>query len=210
MKIEITSVSARDGGALICLAVALSEADKVDRREFLLLSSQYAELGVKKGAIDEDEFDAVYRASELCAAVRRGMNILGYGACSKRELERKLASKGVEKSLAMGASEMLESMGYVNECEDAARFAERALLKYWGARRITAELYSRGYSADAVSYAMDTLADFDFSELCAEYIDKKYKSLPETPEGRKKLFASLLRMGYSTSEIKEAFCAILD
>jgi hypothetical protein len=125
MKIEITSVSARDGGALICLAVLLSEGEKVDKRELLLLSSQYTELGVSRGEIDEATFDEISEASELCLAVRRGMSILGYGASSKKELAKKLMLRGVAREMANGAAEMLERMGYVNKNEDAARLAER-------------------------------------------------------------------------------------
>ena len=210
MKIEITSVSARDGGALICLAVALSDGENVDRREFLLLSSQYAEIGVSKGEIDEAAFDTISEASELCLAVRRGMNILGYGASSKRELSKKLALRGVTRDMASGAAEMLERMGYVNEREDAARFAERAVRKYWGTRRIYSELVSKGYEQGAVEFAIDTLESVDFSALCKDYIDKKCGALPETPDGRKKLFAALMRMGYTSSEIREAFRAFAD
>ena len=210
MKIDITSVSARDGGALICLAVALTSGEKVDRREFLLLSSQYSALGVSKGEIDRITFDAISEASELCLAVRRGMNMLGYGASSKRELEKKLIQRGVAREMANDAAEMLETMGCINECEDAARFAERAMRKYWGVRRISSELISRGYERDAVAFAIESLEGVDFAALCKEYIDKKYRALPDLPEGRKRLFAALLRMGYTSSEIREAFRAFGD
>ena len=210
MKIEITSVSARDGGALICLAVLLSEGEKVDERELLLLSSQYTELGVSRGEIDEATFDEISEASELCLAVRRGMSILGYGASSKKELAKKLVLRGVAREMANGAAEMLERMGYVDENEDAARLAERSLKKYWGIRRISSELMSKGYGDSAVRYALDTLRDVDFSMLCKEYIDKKYRALPDTPDGRKKLFSALMRMGYTSSEIREAFRAFGD
>ena len=103
MKIEITSVSARDGGALICLVILLSEGENVDKRELLLLSSQYTELGVSRGEIDEATFDEISEASELCLAVRRGMSILGYGASSKKELAKKLVLRGVAREMANGA-----------------------------------------------------------------------------------------------------------
>ena len=208
MKIEITSISARDSGTLVCVGVKLSSGENSEIRELLLLTSQYAELGVVQGEINEERFDTLLFAAKLCSAVRRGVSALGYGACSKKELARKLAAKGVSREMANGAAEYLERMGYINECDDAARFAERSLEKYWGRRRISAELYAKGYCADAVEYALDSLEMTDFSELCAEYIMKKYKGVPETPEGRKKLYSALMRMGYSSSEIKEAFRAL--
>ena len=210
MKIEITSLSARDGGALVSLTVSLSEGANVDRREFLVLSSLFAELSVECGEIDGEIFDKISEASELSLAVRRGMSILGYGAASKKELERKLVVKGVARDVARSAAEHLSLMGYIDESEDAARLAERAVRKLYGSRRISAELVAKGYSAEAVRYALDTLENVDFSALCEEYIAKRYKALPSTPDGRKKLFSALVRMGYSSSEIKEAFRAFGD
>ena len=207
MKIEITSASARDGGAVICVSVRLSEGENSETRELLLLSSQYIELGACVGEIDCDRFDELNSAAELCSAARRGMNILGYGSCSKRGLAQKLRAKGVDAGVASAAADLLESMRYIDENEDAARIAERCVRKYWGIRRISSELYSKGYGADAVEYAIESLARVDFSSLCEEYIKKKYRALPDTPDGRKKLFAALLRMGYTSSEIKEAFRA---
>ncbi len=209
MKIEITSVSARDSGALICVSVRLSSGENFEIRELLLLPSQYTELGVAEGEIGEERFDGLLAAADLCSAFRKGLSLLGYGACSKKELSRKLSQKGVARQLASGAAEMLERMGYINEREDSVRIAERCVRKYWGLRRIRAELYSKGYGDIATQSAVDSLDEIDFSELCAEYIVKKYKALPEAPEGRKKLFAALMRMGYSSSEIKEAFRVLL-
>ena len=144
----------------------MTSGENVDRREFLLLSSQYAELGVEKGGIDEDTFDAISEASELCLAVRRGMDILGYGAVSKKELVRKLTLRGVARDVASGAADMLASMGYVDENKDAARFAERGIRKYWGVRRIASELMSKGYGREAVAFAIESLEGVDFSALC--------------------------------------------
>jgi SOS response regulatory protein OraA/RecX len=208
MKIEITSASARDCGAYVSVRAKLSDGSNFEIRELLLLASQYAELGVTIGEIDCEVFDALVSRSELCAAYLRGVAVLGYGAHSKKELARKLCQKGVTREMANGAAEMLERAGYINESDDAARLAERATKKYWGRRRISSELYARGYDADAVSSALETLEDVDFSRLCEEYIRKKYKEIPDDQNSRKKLFSALLRMGYTSSEIKEAFRAI--
>ena len=205
MKIEITSVTARDGGGLIAIGAKISEGENLERRELVLLASQYSELSVRTGEIGTEEFEEILSAAELCSAVRKGMAILGYGAYSKKELALKLRNKGVAMQTASGAADLLAEMGYVDEQEDAARFAERSVRKYHGKRRIASELFSKGYPNEAVEYALGSIEEIDFSERCAEYIEKKYRNIPDTPEGRKKLFSALARMGYTSSEIKEAF-----
>lgn len=207
MNIEITSVSSRDGGALVCVAVRISNGENSEMIEFLLLPSQLAELGLSAREISEETFDEINAAAELCSAFRKGLSALGYGAYSKKELVMKLCHKGVTREMANGAADLLEQMGYVNEAEDAARLAERSVKKFWGARRISSELYAKGYSPDAVAWALASLESVDFAALCEDYIRKKYKSIPDSPEGRKKLFSALMRMGYTSSEIKEAFRA---
>ncbi len=191
----------------MCVSVRISNGENSEMRELLLLPSQLSELGLSLREISEETFDEISAAAELCAAFRRGLNALGYGAYSKKELVMKLCHKGVTREMATGAADLLEEMGYVNEAEDAARLAERSLRKFWGIRRISSELYAKGYSSDAVDAALSTLEKVDFAALCEEYIRKKYRSLPDSPEGRKKLFSALVRMGYTSSEIKEAFRA---
>lgn len=204
MKIEVTSVCSRDGGAAVCVSVRLSDGENSERRELILLASQYSELRVAKGEIDADDFDRLQSAAELCSAVRRGMALLGYGACSKRALTLKLRTKGIAPDMARSAADLLERIGYIDETADAQRVAERCVKKYWGKSRISAELFSKGYSDQAVRAALDSLDEVDFAELCAEYIEDKYRVPPSEPEQRRKLFSALTRRGFSSSDIKDA------
>lgn len=208
MRIEILSISASNGGADIVLAVRLSDGENSEKRSLVLLARQFAELRPEKGEISEERFDELSEAAEICAAVKRGMNILGYGACSKKNMRLKLCSKGFAAGVAESAAEYLEELGYINEKKDASREAERCIVKYWGRRRIAAALYEKGYSESAVRGAIESLVGVDFEERCVTLIKKKFRYLPKETNERKKLFAALLRYGYSSSEIKNAFCII--
>ena len=205
MTVTITSISALNGGAEVSVSVRLSEGENFEKRQLLLLSRQYAELRPEKGEIDIESFERLLAESEVCAAVKRGMNILGYGACSEKNMTLKLRSKGFSRETAQRAAEYLCELGYINEREDARREAERCVKKYWGRKRIAAALYEKGYSEGAVSRALEALDEYDFSKICAELIKRKFKSVPEDRDEQRKLFASLLRYGYSSSEIKNAF-----
>ncbi|MBO5416543.1 MAG: regulatory protein RecX [Clostridia bacterium] len=208
MTVTVTSVRAINGGSDIVLSVCLSDGEHSEKRELVLLSRQYAALRPEKGEISEESFDELSEAAEICAAVKRGMNILGYGACSEKNMRLKLRSKGFGAEVAASAAEYLVELGYINEEKDAEREAERCVGKYWGRRRIAAALYEKGYSEAAVRGAIESLGEVDFEGRCVSLIEKKFRGLPEDANEKKKLFASLLRYGYSPSEIKNAFYII--
>ncbi len=208
MTLEILSISALNGGSEIALTVRISDGENSEKRTLLLLTAQFAELRPEKGEISEERFDELSAAALVCSAVKRGMNILGYGACSEKNMRLKLRAKGFSPDAAESAAEYLRKLGYINEENDAAREAEKALAKGWGRRRIAAALYEKGYSESATRKSLETLEDVDFNQRCAALIQKKFKGLPEEINERKKLFAALMRYGYSASEIKNAFYII--
>ena len=119
----------------------------------------------------------------------------------------KLRSKGFSPDTAAEAAAYLVALGYINERKDAEREAERCVAKLWGRRRIAAALYEKGYSEGAVRGAMELLDRVDFDEQCSALIRKKFGGVPDEPRERQKLFAALVRYGYSPSEIKNAFRA---
>ncbi len=205
MTAELTSISAINAGAEIVLEIKLVEGDNFEKRKVILLARQYAELRVHKGEIDQESAEQLFFEGEVCAAVKRGMNILGYTSCSQKNMALKLSSKGFSRDIALRAAKYLAELGYINEGDDASREAERCLRKLWGRKRIAATLYEKGYSEGAVRLALSELEKYDFTEPCAQLIKRKFKALPDDREGQRKLFASLVRYGYSSSEIKKAF-----
>ncbi len=205
MRIEILSIAALNGGSEISLSIRISDGENSEKRTLVLLSRQFAELRPERGEIDAERFEELEAAAIVCSAVKRGMNILGYGACSEKNMRLKLRTKGFDADIARTAAAYLRELGYINESNDASREAERCVRKLWGRRRIVAALYEKGYSEEAVREALDLLDEVDFEEKCASLIRKKFGGVPEDARERQKLFAALARYGYSTSEIKNAF-----
>ena len=208
MRISVTSAVAVNSGAEINVTFLIqSEDGENSQRQSLLISSkQYLVLGISKGECSAELFDEAERSAEIWSAVKKGMSVLGYGACSKKALRAKLTGKGFSKDVAAEAVDELEAMGLLNEKGDAHREAQRSACKLWGKKRIVAGLYEKGYSPEAVRFALLALEDeeTDFVLNCRSLIRKKYGTLPNDPVERKKAISSLLRYGYSLSEIKEA------
>ena len=212
MRITISALVALNSGNEICVYAEISNGENTERKKLVLLTEQYSLLKIKKGEITSDQFDEIERASLICSAYKKGLNLLGYGACSEKSLYYKLKTRGFENDICSEAVAKLSQCGYINESNDARREAERCIAKLWGRKRIISHLYSKGFGDEAVKDVYDLLAETDFTENCKKLILRDHKrqlALAESDEKEKqKLFAALVRMGYSFSEIKEASAGI--
>ena len=207
MKIEVVSVSALSEGAEMLITVAMSDGEgRVEKRKLLLFTEQYLELGIRKGSVlNEEIFDKIEEFSKACKAIRKGSDLLSYSSSSKVRLARRLRSKGIDKDSAESAAEHLEKIGLINEELDVERQVVSCLKKLWGKKRIYRELCAKGYSSDIVGENISFIDEETIVQNCATLIKKKYRVIPNEPSERKKVVASLVRYGYTFSEIKEAF-----
>ena len=207
MRIEVVSVSALSEGAEMMISVSISDGEgRVEKRKFLLFTEQYLELGIRKGSlIDEVTFDKLEEFSKSWRAIKKGTDLLFYSASSRVRLAQRLRSKGIDKESAENAAEHLEKIGLINEEADVERQVASCLKKLWGRKRIYRELCAKGYSAEIVGNNVSLIDEETMVQNCATLIRKKYRTVPDEPNERRKVVASLVRYGYTFSEIKNAF-----
>ena len=210
MEIRISAVSARSGGEEFEVCFELSDGEHAEKRSFLISSSQYLVLCPRKEISDEQTFDEIKYASDVWSATKRGIFILGYGACSEKALAAKLVSKGFDKDIATDAVRAIVAKGLLRPADDATRAAEKMAKKLWGKRRIISALYEKGYSAEAVSRAICSLEDggIDFEENCKQLAKEKYADTELDVSAQAKIYSALSRYGYSSSEIKSAILGL--
>ena len=205
MNAYITSVSAGGLGEII-VAFELRDGERRSTSRFLISDGAYTELSLSVGVSDLYTYDAVERESRIYAAYKRALYLLGYASSSRRELQRKLTVKGYEPEFSALALDRLEANGLLCESDFALREAEKCLSKLWGEGRIRAHLLEKGYTAESVNAVFFTFEDsgVDFDENCALLIKKKYPITPSDKKDLQKIIASLMRYGYSLSQIKQA------
>ena len=208
MLIKITSLYAMNAGEEMGITFEVTSDDGLhtEKQTFVISSKQYLLFDISKGECGTELYDTVARAARVWQAVRRGVSLLGYGACSEKALRSKLVMKGFDRDIAADAVEELVSMGLIRPNDDAFREAQRLAAKLLGKRRIVAGLYEKGYSAEAVAAAMNLLEDegIDYVRNCRELIRKRYGGIPDSIAEKRKLYSALQRYGYSLSEIKDA------
>lgn len=180
-----------------------------------LLTEQYSALSVRPGSIDRQDAERLIHAGRLCAAVKKGMELLGYGDMSERRLTVKLTARGVSRPVASEAAAYLRKKGLLREEDAAYRRAEQDLRKLWGPRRILDDLRAQGYPADTAEAAVEALSDPDDPDAadyilnCATLIRRKYRAVPDDREERRKMTGALVRLGYSPEQVREAALMIL-
>lgn len=209
MEASITSVCAGGIGEII-VSFELREGEKRSTSRFLISDGAYTELSLSVGISSSYIYDTVEREANVYAAYKRALYILGYASSSRRALKQKLISKGFDAEFTELALERLEANGLLCESDFAIREGERCLSKLWGFERIRAYLKEKGYSDDSVNSVLFAFEDMgvDFDKNCALLIEKKYSHIPTDKKELQKLIASVMRYGYTLSQIKSALNSI--
>lgn len=206
LQMAVISLRASQDGERIGVSLELCDTARgLRERQLLAVSTElFADLGIAKGSISPNAYDALLHASQLTEAMRRAVSMLGYGANSARSLEQKLRARGFTARVATQAVARLADKGYLREASDACRVAQRSLDKGWGMRRILDDLRHRGYDADAVEQAREVLSEEDFYERCACAARKKSPVPPTDIQEKRKLTDFLMRYGYGGDQIRYA------
>lgn len=193
-----------DGRVLVTLSVGAG--DECEEHEFLILEELFANVCEEIGSdsLDAEDVARLDQLSEVTAAFSSACASLAFGASSAKALFRKLCAKGFSRASCEYAVEICLGKGYIDEVATALRRAEIMADKPWGRTRIIAKLFEEGYSEGAMNAVRDYLEEIDFADGCMRAIEKKYRVIPTERREREKMYAALMRLGFSSADIKEA------
>ena len=156
--------------------------------------------------ISNDGMETLQELAEITRAIKKGLDLLSYSDTSKRNLARKLVMKGYTAETSECAVSHLETMGYINEKDHALRLARSAAKQFYGPLAISDKLRSKGFEQKYIQHALKVLyREVDFTEKLKEYTESK--GILDTilsdgdPKSRQKVFASLLRRGFTYEQI---------
>lgn len=156
-----------------------------------------------RNEISESEKPYLEKELTFRRAFKKGVSLIERRAHGKKELERKLL-KDFKKDAVEYALKELENAYLLNDkafAEDLAEALYRS--KPYGARRIRAELYKRGLSADVIDFAMKKTEQNEIERIKA-LIKNRYINSLTSEEQVRKTVDKLLRFGYSYQDIKNA------
>ena len=168
----------------------------------------WAEHYFKDGTeITQDEWECLTDSIYYKKAVDKCYDLLSRRDHSVKELKTKLLRTVDEKNADKAIEKMLE-LGYL----DDEKYA-RNLVKYLAQTRnmsknhIKQEMFKRGIPNEIIILVMEDY-EFDNVSCVVDLILTKYRNKLNNEDGNKKVIASLMRKGFSYSDIKNAFYRI--
>lgn len=168
----------------------------------------WAEHYFKDGTeITQEEWESLTDSIYYKKAVDKCYDLLSRRDHSVKELKIKLLRTIDEKNADKAIEKMLE-LGYL----DDEKYA-RNLVKYLAQTRnmsknhIKQEMFKRGIPNEIINSVMQDY-EFDNVSCVVDLILTKYRNKLNNEDGNKKVIASLMRKGFSYSDIKNAFYRI--
>lgn len=143
------------------------------------------------------------KAKEL-SATQRALGLLTRREHSRKELTRKLTSRGMDAAEVEVAVAKLARDGW----QDDVRFAESLVRARcsggYGPARIRAELATHGLDREAVAAALDTFHG-DWAEIASDLVRRRYGPVASLDlNQRRKAADFLLRRGFDSTSIRTA------
>lgn len=192
------------GSEKVTLRFFVSNSAGSEEIEFVLMREHSETLELKIGEIGEEMLPELEYFAEVARAYSSACSSFAYTNSSISMLMKKLIQKGFSKDVCEDALACVKKRGFVDEEAIAVRRTQILAEKHWGRSRIVMKLREEGFGAEAMSAASSELDNVDFEASCAALVRKKYGRVPDDSHERELMYASLMRMGYSSSEIKKA------
>ncbi len=153
--------------------------------------------------IDEAMLKNHLKESDYIRAKSRGMWFLDRADYSEKTLYEKIVAGGISGTAAARAVARLKELGLVDDEKLARRLAEQMSNSNISKRESYAKLYNKGIPVSTIKLVLEDTAFDELSQILA-IIDKKYRTKMDTKENIQKVYAALIRKGFSYAAARDA------
>lgn len=176
-----------------------------DTQKSVLLDSDYLnELCLAVGdTVTERELDEFIKQSEYIRAKSRALWFLDRADHSEKALYEKIIRGGISANAAAQAIARLKELGLLDDCRYAERLAERMSEANVSKREAYMKLVLKGIPTDTVKQVLQQ-TDFDEAAQIKALIEKKYRLKLQLHGGAQKVYAALVRKGFSYGAVRDA------
>ena len=122
---------------------------------------------------------------------------------TEKELRDRLSRSDFSKSVCDEVICRLKEVGLIDDRRYAIRYAERCMQAKMSRRQTYAKLISKGISREIASDALDE-NEVDEGAQIRALIEKKYKTKLSDPQNTQKVYAALIRKGFSYGAVRDA------
>ena len=180
----------------------LHEIEFSCRDSLLLDSSVCAEQGLYKGMeLTDSQIAEIAKKSDFARAVSRSVWYIERGDITKKALTDKLKRAGFSVDATEHAITRLISLDLLNDRAFAARLAERLIESNISRREAFSKMLLKGFCKEDIENALNNTECCEDAQIKA-VIEKKYKNKLDTPENIRKVYAALIRRGFSFGGVR--------
>ena len=178
--------------ALFCEDEFLFSVDDETYIEFSLFTGK---------ELDETQLMALRARTDYQKAKSKAFEFLAARSHSKKELTDKLSSR-YDRFTAGAVTDEIEAKGYLDDASYAGDCVEYVIkTRQMSEKAAFHYLSEKGIDRETAKQALEGYGSGDRARA-KELIERNYKEKTQTPEGRRRVFASLARRGFNTSDIK--------
>ena len=178
----------------------------LDDETELLLDSEIVIINNLAPGVIIDDPDALVYESDFKRAKSRALWYLSRGDLSEKKLKEKLIQGGFREDACCAAVSRMKELGLINDEALAERFYEYLSQSGASKREILFKLHNKGIPNDIAKQVIENDST-DESEKLLKLIKTKYASRLDSEEGVRKTFNTLIRHGYSYSDVRDALKA---
>ncbi|MBR5473421.1 MAG: regulatory protein RecX [Clostridia bacterium] len=153
--------------------------------------------------IDEQQLKHHLNESDYIRAKARGIWFLDRADYSEKTLYEKIIAGGVSHTAAARAVARIKELGLIDDRRFATRLAEQMSNANVSKREAYAKLLHKGIPKEVIKSVLEQ-TDFEESTQIKAVIDKKYRAKMDTKENIQKVYAALIRKGFSYSAVSYA------
>ncbi|GAA5076158.1 recombination regulator RecX [Lysobacter panacisoli] len=135
--------------------------------------------------------------------MQRALGLLARREHSRKELSRKLTSRGLDAGEVKAAVDRLAGEGWQNDIRFAESLVRSRAGSGYGPLRIRAELATHGLDREAIERAMDTF-EGDWAEAARDLVRRRFGASLDDLAARRKAADFLLRRGFDGASVRAA------
>ncbi len=170
--------------------------------EALIDKDVCAENSLMKGLeIGEELLEELKFQSDYIRAKSRALWYLDRMDYSEKALYNKLIEKGFDKKASSAVIAKLIELGLINDRRYGERLAEKLISQGNSQRAAMQKMYAKGISYDLCKELLEN-QELDEETALLKLIDSKYYSKLQDRENYPKVYAALVRRGFSYSAVK--------
>lgn len=172
--------------------------------EVLIDNDVVSENYLKKGdELDENKLNGLIFESQYQRAKSRAVWYLDRKDRTSKELYNKLCLAGFDKKAVAKVIGRLQEVGLIDDYRFAENYANRLMESNVSKREALQKMLQKGVPYDM---AKEVLSEYeaDENEQITALIDKKYRTKLMADGGKEKVYAALVRKGFSYEAVKTA------